>query len=115
MQFTNVDLNECLNQLFGVRKLAGRGNIAMNVDGSGMSVMGVTRGLNGTASLTARSGAIAGINAGNAARFSGRPGLGDEIAAAVLQARDAQREPRHPRPASGPTRPQPMPAAWWAN
>jgi AsmA protein len=62
MQFTDVDLNECLSQLFGVRKLAGRGNIAMNVDGSGMSVMGVTRGLNGTASLNARSGAIAGIN-----------------------------------------------------
>ena len=34
----------------------------MNVDGSGASVMAVTRALNGTASLTAHSGALAGIN-----------------------------------------------------
>jgi AsmA protein len=62
LQFVDVDLNDCLGQLFGVRKLTGHGNLAMNVDGSGASVMAVTRALNGTANLTARSGALSGIN-----------------------------------------------------
>ncbi len=62
MQFVDVDLDDCLGQLFGVHKLAGRGNLAMNVDGSGVSVMAVTRALSGTASLTARAGALSGIN-----------------------------------------------------
>ncbi len=62
MQFVDVDLDDCLGQLFGVHKLAGHGNLTMNVDGSGASVMAVTRALNGTASLTAHSGALSGIN-----------------------------------------------------
>jgi AsmA protein len=62
LQFVDVDLNDCLGQLFGVHKLAGHGNLAMNIDGSGASVMAVTRALNGTVNLTAHSGAIAGIN-----------------------------------------------------
>jgi AsmA protein len=62
MQFVDVDLDDCLGQLFGVHRLAGRGNLAMNVDGSGVSVMAVTRALSGTASLTARAGALSGIN-----------------------------------------------------
>jgi AsmA protein len=62
LQFVDVDLNDCLGQLFGVRKITGHGNLAMNVDGSGASVMAVTRALNGTASVIARSGALSGIN-----------------------------------------------------
>jgi AsmA protein len=62
LQFSNVDLNDCLGQVFGLHKVTGRGNLAVNVDGSGTSVMGVTRALSGTASLTARSGALTGIN-----------------------------------------------------
>ncbi len=62
MQLVDVDLDDCLGQLFGVHKLAGHGNLTMNVDGSGASVMAVTRALNGTASLTAHSGALSGIN-----------------------------------------------------
>jgi AsmA protein len=62
LQFSGVDLNDCLGQVFGVHKLAGRGNLALNVEGAGASVMGVTRALNGTASLTAHSGALTGIN-----------------------------------------------------
>ncbi len=62
MQFADVDLNDCLSQIFAVRKVTGRGNLTLNIDGSGASVMGVTRALNGTASLTARSGALSGIN-----------------------------------------------------
>jgi AsmA protein len=62
LQFSDVDLNDCLGQIFAVHKLTGHGNVAVNVEGSGPSVMAVTRALNGTASLNARSGALTGIN-----------------------------------------------------
>ena len=38
VQFTRCRSRSMSRQLFGVRKLAGRGNIAMNIEGSGMSV-----------------------------------------------------------------------------
>ncbi len=62
LQFADVDLESCLGQVFGLRKLEGRGNLALNIDGSGASVLAVTNTLNGTATLTAHDGAIAGIN-----------------------------------------------------
>jgi AsmA protein len=62
VQFADVDLESCLGQLFGVQKLAGRGNMTLNVDGSGKSVMALTGTLNGTASLNAHGGALVGIN-----------------------------------------------------
>jgi AsmA protein len=62
MQFLDVDLADCLGQVFGLRKLEGRGNVAVNVDGSGASVLAVTHTLNGTATLNAQSGALDGIN-----------------------------------------------------
>ena len=62
MQFLDVDLESCLGQIFGVRRLQGRGNLAVNLDGSGDSVLAVTHALNGTATLSAQSGALTGIN-----------------------------------------------------
>jgi AsmA protein len=62
LQFTDVDLESCLGQLFGLHRLEGKGNIAFAVEGSGDSVLGVTRSLNGTASLIGEKGAIAGLN-----------------------------------------------------
>ena len=62
VQFVDVDLASCLGQVFGIRKLEGRGNLALNIEGSGASVLAVTNTLNGTASLTAHDGALAGIN-----------------------------------------------------
>ena len=62
LQFTDVDLEACLGQLFGLHRLEGKGNIAFTVEGSGASVLGVTRTLNGTATLTGANGALAGIN-----------------------------------------------------
>jgi len=62
VQFVDVDLESCLGQVFGVQRLAGRGNLTLNVDGSGSSVFAVTNTLNGTASLTAHAGALVGIN-----------------------------------------------------
>jgi AsmA protein len=62
MQFTDVDLESCLGQLFGLRRLEGKGNMTFAVEGSGDSVLAVTRTLNGTATLTGQDGALAGLN-----------------------------------------------------
>jgi AsmA protein len=62
MQFSDVDLDNCLGQVFGLHKIEGRGTLAVNLDGTGDSVLAVTRALNGTATLNASSGALTGIN-----------------------------------------------------
>jgi AsmA protein len=62
LQFADVDLETCLGQLFGLRRLEGKGNLTLAVEGSGESVLALTRTLAGTASLTARQGAITGFN-----------------------------------------------------
>ena len=62
LQFTDVDLESCLGQLFGLHRLERTGNLAFTVEGSGDSVLAVTRTLSGTASLTGQNGALAGLN-----------------------------------------------------
>jgi len=62
LQFTEVDLEACLGELFGVRRLEGKGNLAFNIEGSGISVLALTRTLNGQATLAGRQGAVAGLN-----------------------------------------------------
>jgi AsmA protein len=62
LQFTDVDLESCLGQLFGLHRLEGKGNIALAVEGAGDSVLAVTQTLTGTASLTGANGALAGLN-----------------------------------------------------
>jgi AsmA protein len=62
LQFTDVDLDQCLGELFGVRRIEGKGNLGFAVDSKGNSVFGLTQMLNGTASLTSRKGAITGLN-----------------------------------------------------
>ena len=62
LQFTGVDLQPCLEQLFGLRRLEGKGNMSLAVDGKGESVLGVTRSMNGAATLTGDKGALVGLN-----------------------------------------------------
>jgi AsmA protein len=62
MQFTDVDLESCLNELFNLRRIEGRGNISIAVEATGNNVLGLTRTMNGTAQLTGRQGAIVGLN-----------------------------------------------------
>ncbi len=62
LQFTNVDLETCLGDLFGIRRLEGKGDLAFALEAAGDSVFELTRTITGTASLTARQGAITGIN-----------------------------------------------------
>ncbi|HZQ12377.1 MAG TPA: AsmA family protein [Pseudolabrys sp.] len=60
--FSDIDLESCLGQLFGLRRLEGKGNITFAVDGSGDSVLGVTRTLTGSATVTGHDGALAGLD-----------------------------------------------------
>lgn len=62
LQFTDVDLESCLGQLFGLRRLEGKGNISLAVEGTGDSVLAVTHTLHGTAGLVGTDGALAGLN-----------------------------------------------------
>lgn len=62
LQFTNVDLDSCLGAMFGLHQLDGKGNLAFNIEGSGGSVLALTRTLNGSANVTALRGAVVGFN-----------------------------------------------------
>jgi AsmA protein len=62
LQFVDVDLEQCLTELFGVRRLEGKGNLGFTLESSGASVYDLTKSLNGTAGLTSHKGAIAGLN-----------------------------------------------------
>ncbi len=62
LQFADVDLEQCLGEMFGFKRLEGKGNLTLAIDSSGDSVYDLTRALNGTASLVSRKGAITGIN-----------------------------------------------------
>ncbi len=62
LQFADVDLEQCLGEMFGIRKLEGKGNLGFAIESSGSSVHDLTKALNGTASLSSRKGAITGFN-----------------------------------------------------
>ena len=62
LQFTEVDLDQSLGELFGLRRVEGKGNLAFNLEGSGASVFEIMQGMNGTATLLSHKGAVTGIN-----------------------------------------------------
>jgi AsmA protein len=61
-QLTDVDLQSCAAELFGVTKLSGRGNLNVSLEASGSSPFGLAQSLDGTATLTGHDGAISGFN-----------------------------------------------------
>src|ERR1700736_2035261 len=61
-QFTDVDLQACASELFGINKLYGRGNLGVSLVASGASPFGLAQSLDGTATLTGHDGAISGFN-----------------------------------------------------
>jgi AsmA protein len=63
LQFTDVDLQACAAELFGINKLSGRGNINVALTASGSSPFGLAQSLDGTATLTGHDGAISGFDA----------------------------------------------------
>lgn len=62
LQFANVDLESCLRDLFGIRRIDGKGTLAFAVEAAGESVLALTQTLSGTASLVAENGSLSGLN-----------------------------------------------------
>src|SRR5262249_45766648 len=62
MQFSNVDLEQCLRDLIGIRRIEGKGDLNFLVEGAGTSINALTHTLNGTATLTALDGALTGFD-----------------------------------------------------
>ena len=62
LQFTDVDLEACFNALFGVRRLEGRGNLALTLEATGTDVLELSRKTSGSASLLATKGALSGLD-----------------------------------------------------
>jgi AsmA protein len=62
MQFSNVDLEKCLGQLFSMHRLEGSGNLAFSVNSTGHHVQELAGNLNGTVQVAAKQGALNGLN-----------------------------------------------------
>lgn len=62
LQFTDVDLENCLGELFNFRRLEGRGNMTVALDAAGANVHALTETTNGTATMVGRQGSLVGIN-----------------------------------------------------
>ena len=62
MKLNDIDLQTGLGELMGVRKLEGKGAIVVNLESAGNSVYELTRGLDGTVSLTSKKGTVAGMS-----------------------------------------------------
>src|SRR5262249_15286232 len=56
--FADVDLDACLGDVFGFRRVDGKGTLSLDVEGAGSSVLAVTRTLSGTAELTGNQGGL---------------------------------------------------------
>ncbi len=62
LQFTDVDLDQCLGEIFGIRRIEGKGTLSFTIDSTGSSVFDLAKSLNGTANLTSHHGALIGLN-----------------------------------------------------
>ncbi len=62
LNFTGVDLETCIGELFGIRRLEGKGDLALALEGAGPNVLSLTRTLNGSMTLDGRQGALTGLN-----------------------------------------------------
>jgi AsmA protein len=61
-QLTDVDLETCLGELFGMRRIAGRGALAVTLEANGANPFGLAQSLDGRATLTSQNGALTGFN-----------------------------------------------------
>jgi AsmA protein len=62
LQFTDVELEPAIATVFGIRRLEGRGNLTLAIDGAGSDVLALTRAVSGSATLTATRGALTGVD-----------------------------------------------------
>jgi AsmA protein len=62
MQFSGVNLRNCLDQLFDIDQLSGSGSLAFSVASSGRSVKELAGNLNGMIHIAATDGGLSGLN-----------------------------------------------------
>jgi AsmA protein len=62
MQFSGVNLHNCLDQLFSIDQLSGSGSLAFSVASSGRSVKELASNVNGTVNVAATDGGLSGLN-----------------------------------------------------
>lgn len=62
LQFDGVNLERCIGDLFGIKRIEGKGNLTLSLEGSGPNVYALTRTLDGEATLTSAKGALTGLN-----------------------------------------------------
>ncbi len=60
--FDNVNLERCIGELFGLKRIDAKGSLTFALEGTGPSVYALTRTLEGEATLTATKGALTGLN-----------------------------------------------------
>src|SRR5262249_12993487 len=74
LQFTDVDLEGCLGEMFNIRRIEGRGNLTVALDAAGGSVLALTQSMNGAINLNGHDGALLRVNAEQSlARLMRRP------------------------------------------
>jgi AsmA protein len=62
VQFDAINLDRCIGELFGLKRIEGKGNMTLALEGTGASVYALTRTLSGEATLTGTKGALTGLN-----------------------------------------------------
>jgi AsmA protein len=62
MQFADVNLEKCLGELFGIRRLEGAGNLSFAIESTGLNVQELAGNLGGTIQVTAKQGMLNGLN-----------------------------------------------------
>jgi AsmA protein len=62
MQFADIDLEKAMTELFRIRRMEGSGNISLELESTGPNVQELARNLNGSAQITAKDGALTGMN-----------------------------------------------------
>jgi AsmA protein len=62
MQFSGVNLRNCLDHLFDIDQLSGSGSLAFSVASSGRSVKELAGNLNGSVHIAATEGGLSGLN-----------------------------------------------------
>lgn len=61
-QLTDVELEACLGELFGMRRIAGRGTLGVTLEAAGANPFGLAQSLDGRATLISQNGALTGFN-----------------------------------------------------
>ena len=62
LHFAEVDLESCLQAIFGLNRLQGKGTFSLSVEAAGGSVLALTRSMSGSADLNGKAGALTGVN-----------------------------------------------------